>query len=267
MALLAAQLDKSGDVDKPLVVVAGFIASDRQWDRMGKAWNRATKGIEEFHMADFMADQKEFNAKDWPQWRKDKLIRKLAEIIAEQTRARVAIGVSCQAFHEADLSQAKEYARDEYRLCCSLAIVATTEWARESHKRKRVDFVFDRDGKFYDKTTKAYGLASSDPDLAREWKFGGIAFSDRKSAVGLQSADVIAHLLYNYQALRLQGKSAPIHPYLLTLLKIHGSGKRALDALLRTPQQVQYWANLFHGSFRELPAWAFKGYNPQRKSR
>jgi hypothetical protein len=265
MSLLAVQLDKSGDISKPLVVVAGFIASDRQWDMIGRAWKKATKGIGDFHMAAFMASEKEFNANDWPQPRKDRLIKTLTGIIAEHTRARIAVGVCCQAFREADLSQAKEYARDEYRLCCSIAIVATAEWGRNSSKRERVDFVFDHgDGKFYDETTKAYGLASTDPDIAREWKLGSISFSNRHDAVGLQAADLIAHLLYKHEVSVLRGEDSPIHPYLLDLLKIHRGGKRAADTLLKTPQQIQYFANLFSG-FRELPTWAFKGFNPRRE--
>src|SRR2546422_11298982 len=60
MVVTAAQLDKSGDVAQPLVVEAGYIASDVQWDNLGKEWKQAMKDAEvkDFHMSQFMTGHK-----------------------------------------------------------------------------------------------------------------------------------------------------------------------------------------------------------------
>jgi hypothetical protein len=83
MALLAAYFDKSGDVDGPLVSVAGYIAGGMQWECLDEKWKKAMgeAGVQDFHMSEFMTGHKrpesEFNKQDWPQVRRDQLMNKL----------------------------------------------------------------------------------------------------------------------------------------------------------------------------------------------
>lgn len=268
MAILSAQLDKSGDSGRALVVVAGYIAGDLQWDNLGKEWKRALKdaNVKDFNMSHFMTDGRrpecEFNDHDWPKKRKDQLMRVLARIVKDYTQQAVCGGVPRQAIQQANLGTAKKYIGDEYRLACFMAIHESTGWAKEAEAlRERVDFVFDNDGKFYTPVTSAYALCSEDERLSHKFKIGNFAFSDRHCTVGIQVADMLAYLLMEYNRRKLKDSKAKVHPYLRALQQ----RSTQIRGKLFGKEDVEYWGRKFEKEIGSIPKAAFKGFNPIRK--
>jgi hypothetical protein len=270
MAILTAYFDKSGDVGREIVIVAGFIATDSRWERLGRAWERvmARARVSDFHMAEFMRDAEDsrFNAREWPRPRKNLLASKLLRIIAEYVQKPVVVAVTMKAFREAAIADSKRYVGDPYRLCSAICLIASSEWARESRRRERVDFVFDNDGKFFSETTKAYDVARREQATSAKCRIGNIAFASRIGTPGIQAADMFAHLIYEYQKRHLINSGCLPHPYLDGLLQSLGKRNKAvIERFYEKPEGVEFWGNTFKRSLGAIPRAAFKGHNPHRR--
>jgi hypothetical protein len=265
MALFAAHFDKSGDKNEPLVVVAGFIASDFKWDVLGEKWKKTMHdfGIEDFHMSNFFRNGEGFPRRDWTESRKDELMKHLARLITDYTKQPIAYGVTAKAIQSAKLGTTKQYIGDQYRFACDLCIHQCTDWALDAKAlRERVNFVFDNDGKFYGPVTSAYGIASQNAFLQNKWRIGNFAFSDRHCSPGIQAADMFAYLVFDYQKRYLKDKAAQQHPYLDSLL-LHPISVNP-GWLVDSAEYVELWGKRLQETFGNPPAGFFKGFNPRR---
>lgn len=252
VAHLTAYFDKSGDVDKPVMVVAGFIATVNEWDRLERPWKQTMKhyGVNDFHMTDLMDGDGEFAAPSWTQKRKDTFTARLASIIVDHARVSVGGGIEVAKFNAARLGDARQYVGDAYRLCCSDVLIASSNWAMECSKRESMNFVFDRDGKFFSETTMLYHSVTQSPSAVAKFRIGGIAFDDRESAVGLQAADMLANLLFRFRCSRLSDPNAPQHPYLQA---ISNTKEPLVGRFFNTTQGIERWANLLMQEFERIP--------------
>ena len=266
MALFAAHFDKSGDTDAPLVVVAGFIASDFKWHVLGEKWKKTMRdfGIKDFHMTNFFRNGEGFPRRHWPESRKDELMKHLAALITDYTRQPIAFGVTAKAIRGAKLGTTKQYIGDQYRFACFLCVHKCTDWASKAEAlRERVDFVFDNDGKFYGPVTSAYAIASENAFLQNKWKIGNFAFSDRWCSPGIQAADMFAYLVFEYQKRYLKDNTAKQHPYLGLLLRHPVSIHPGF--LIDDPEYIELWGNRLQKALGNPPKGALKGFNPRRK--
>jgi hypothetical protein len=264
MALFAAHLDKSGDVDEPLVVVAGFIASDFKWDVLGEQWKKTmeVEGVSDFHMADFFRNNKEFPRKEWPRRRKDRLMKLLTRLVTDYTIRPIAYAVTAKAIREAKLGDTRKYIGDQYRFACFLCVQDCIEWARSAEAlRERVDFIFDNDGRFYTDVTTAYAFASENAFLQHKWKIGNFAFSDRHCSPGIQAADMFAYLVFEYRRRWLRNRKAKSHTYLDWLLpKGIPSG-----LLIDNKEFIERWGRQLEEALGKSFENPLKGFNPKRK--
>jgi hypothetical protein len=266
MALFAAHFDKSGDKDTPLVVVAGFIASDSKWDILGEQWRKTMRdfGIEDFHMSDLFRNGEGFPRRDWSQSRKDELVKQLVGLVTDYTKQPIAYGVTAKAIRDAKLGTARRYIGDQYRFACFLCIHQCTDWVLDAEAlRERVNFVFDNDGKFYGPVTSAYAIAAESAFLQSKWKIGNFAFSDRRSSPGIQAADMFAYLVFEYQKRYLKDNTAKQHPYLDLCLRDPVSVPPGI--LIDDPAYIELWGNRLQKALGHLSKGDLKGFNPRRK--
>lgn len=247
MALLGAYFDKSGDVDKPVIAVAGFIATAKQWDRLKKPWIQTMRDyhVKDFHMSDLMTGYKEF-ASPWWLSQQRPFMNRLISIIIEHMRARAGAAVVLDAFKQAQLGETKKWVGSPYRLCCSDSMIGACVWASQSPRRGHVDFVFDRDGKFYNETNKLYRMLSEIPRIRDKFRIGSIGFSNRKEAVGLQAGEMLAYLMFDYLRRKVGDPNALPHPYLVAL---HEVKEETVGHLFQNPQAIEDWAKLMSDNF------------------
>lgn len=204
MACLAACFDKAGDVDEPVIPVAGFVAEQHHWDSAGDEWRKVT-GADDFHMSDLAPAQK--NA----------ALAALVPIANRHFRVPIATGVHTGAFKTARLGDAKRRVGDPYRLCCLNCIIAVSEWAQEENEAP-VDLVFDKDGKFYNETSQLYDFATRNLYLREKYKIGSMTPSDRDRTRGIQIADALAHALFSFHRKRMENPSLSMGPQLTALV-------------------------------------------------
>jgi hypothetical protein len=235
MSCLAAYFDKGGDVDEPVIVVAGFIAEPMHWDLAGNEWRWAT-GMDDFHMSDLTASQK------------DDALKELVRVVSKYLRVPITTGVYTKAFSDAALGSTRNQIKSAYSLCCLNCIIAVSKWAIEQNESP-VDLVFDRDGKFYNDTSELYRFATTDPHLREKFKIGGITQADRKRARGIQLADALAHTLFGFHRERINSPSLSPGPHLSAIM----AGMPKDGWLFTKPSAIEQWAELLASSSQKGP--------------
>lgn len=225
MAQLIAYLDKAGDANESVIVVAGFVAGASAWGPAGEEWKQETH-CDNFHMS----DQKPVE--------KDAVLPKLVEIARRHLAVPVAAGVRTRAFEGAKehLGAVGDWIADPYRLCCLNCLIAASEWAKDRDVGP-VDFVFDKDGKLGSRALDLYRLAANFPSLTGKFKVGSITRSDRRRTRGIQLADALAHALFSFNREVIQNPHLRMGPLLTELTKdIQGNW------LFTRPEEVERWA-------------------------
>lgn len=83
LAVVTAFFDESGAEDKPVFSVAGFVSSEKRWDRFDYHWEKELRkrDVSVFHMTDFENREGEFKDKDWTNQNRIEFIGQLAHII------------------------------------------------------------------------------------------------------------------------------------------------------------------------------------------
>lgn len=187
MACLRGCFDKAGDVDEPVVVVAGFVAEPSHWNLAEEEWRKAI-GTDDFHMSAVNLREKKAS------------LEALVRIAKRHFRVLLATGVRTDAFEKAkpQLGTSRAWVGDPYRLCCLGCIIAVSEWARK-HNEAPVDLVFDKDGKLYNEVSTLYARAAGRPFLREKYKVGNITRGDRKATRGIQLADALAHAVFSFR--------------------------------------------------------------------
>ncbi len=204
MAKLIAYFDESGtDQGSPVVVVAGIVASAKQWSKFDQKWRKLVKaaGVSAFHMTDFESSYGEF--KGWSSDRKKEFIISLIEVIRAHARIFFLQGVKKEDF-EAVLPEFPEIEKSPYNFCCELSAIAFDFWAGKSPSRKEYTLVFERGNKF---TTEIIAM------FKKMKGADSITLMDGKTCTPLQAADLLTYEMYkqfrNYveQGLRPPRKS------------------------------------------------------------
>ena len=150
MADLVGFFDDSGTHgDSRFVVVAGGVASVRQWERLSSEWERViepwklSRGY--FHTADFVSGYNDY--KGWTQAEKRHRLRLLVGIISKHVRVLVGNAVVRSDFDAALRACPSTVIGTAYRFCAFLALPAVDRWRRRSPRRKPVVLVFETGNK------------------------------------------------------------------------------------------------------------------------
>jgi hypothetical protein len=196
MTALAAYLDDSGThVGSGWVVVAGGVASIKQWSKLSRAWERAVtdwklaKGY--FRMTEFVNGFGDYSA--WSTELKATRLNQLVGIIGENVRLLVGNAVNEADFNEAFRRCPTAKIGTAYRFCAFLALPAVNTWRERSARREPVAFIFESGNKLmneYGQILAQIGLY----ELSRV-KFGiaSVAEGQKRDMPALQAADVIAY--------------------------------------------------------------------------
>ena len=236
MACLSAYFDKGGDVDAPVIIVAGFVAEPDCWDQAGKEWKQAT-GLEDFHMSDLRPEEK------------DLALKNLAGIAKRYHLTPIAAGTYTRAFATANLGSSKPFIGDAYRLCCLQCVIATSEWAKDVGE-PCVDLVFDLDGKLYNKVTEEYDEAAKRPNSLNLTRISSFSRANRQRAKGIQLADALAHSLFSFHRRRiLEDPDLDMGPSLRAIAEGAPEGW-----LFTKPAEVEHWAEVLDKAFQVAPS-------------
>lgn len=93
-------MDESGTHDQSdVVAVAGYLATVDQWNRFEEEWNRVMRHfcVEDFHMTDFEARQKEFAHRNyWTPEIRERFIERVTAVCQQHT----LVGLGCAVVRE-----------------------------------------------------------------------------------------------------------------------------------------------------------------------
>src|SRR2546422_2433604 len=89
-------------------------------------------------------------------------------------------------------------------------------------------------------------------------KIGNFAFSDRHCSPGIQVADMLAYLLFDYHRRCLADAKAQAHPYLTGLMT---RKNQVIGRLIDKKEEVERWAKILE-QFGSIPRQMLKGFNP-----
>ncbi len=197
-------LDDSGHPkDQPFVVVAGFVATEKQWIDFEPHWESVLKrfGLESpFHMTDFMSEKRS-------RLREDQILSALRHVIREHTVAAFASGVSIEGYRNVNsVFTLEEVLGAPYALVCREIMKQLRQWQKDLCKPDDHLLLFVEEG------TLHYG------DLEQIAKRDRLPTPHKvpKSMAPIQPADMLGWEYFNY--LRI-GKPDLIGKNLFGLLK------------------------------------------------
>jgi hypothetical protein len=215
--MLKAYLDESGSDDTPALLIAGYLSTETRWKAFERDWVKAlqSEGLgESFHMVDFETGSGQFRGPAWTEQRKERLFRRLAEIISQNVMFEVAVGLRVPDFKEALSLRDKHLNHNlstPYALCVLHCIVFISHWARKNWRKEEVAIVFDQGRKFTGEILQWYRRAALSGELRERHKIASIGVGLRGVAIPLQAADVLAHLTFRaYKTRTTQGFTDPV---------------------------------------------------------
>lgn len=192
MAVLRVYFDESGThKGSGALVVAGYLANDRLWDRFDTEWSNLLRreGLAAFHMTDCENLRGEFRG--WDESRRRRVVQTVTAIIRRCTWFRIAAAVNL-----ADYQSAASLLRDSlspYSFCVNECLKRIRRWADERAVDSRIAYVFEQGSPFQGDVNDTMRMAMSDPGLKERYRIGSWVFSDKRDLLPLQAADVYAY--------------------------------------------------------------------------
>jgi hypothetical protein len=181
MTEYAAYFDDSGHPDdQEAVVVAGFIASEREWLLFEREWQEILdrEGMESFHMTDFE------KSTVWPQHKKDAILRRLVSTIKIRTIKSISQGVLMKDYKQINEIRAlEETVGAPYALAGRTVAKSLNVWKENFAQPEDKLLVFFEDG------TKHKGEFI---DAMERDQLPCPAFVKKREATPLQAADWLA---------------------------------------------------------------------------
>jgi Protein of unknown function (DUF3800) len=232
MARIWVYIDESGFGQKPVYVMAGFLATSQQWASFTSEWQKCLDTpprIEFFHMDEAMGLDGEFRY--WRESARDDKLRDLSLVISRHTH----FGFTCSLLHDDYVAVAdgvqpgfpwlgvskldvKKLLRSPYFYLLYSTISETVQWIDELSMPGEIDFVFDEQV-----MEKLKVLGAWEDFKHGNWVARGVkqrvgrmpSFQDDKVVRPLQAADMLAWVCRRRWLEQLQGLpvlALPHHP-------------------------------------------------------
>ena len=237
MIFIAAYFDESGiHLDSTVIVVAGILATTKQWVRFDRQWRKilAKENIKIFHMTDFLSSQGEF--KGWIKDRKGPFIDKLTDAIRMHSRFYFVHAVRRSEFDAVKVGYPTVNI-SAYQLCCEQCMTGISHWARKSAKPVSVAVYFEQGNKIMSETIKLFQKVPDSEFLRNKYRINQMTFARKDEQVGLQAADMLAHGIYTYHRKLLEGSDNPVPQSLQALFK----ERKYMLGDMNNPATIRNW--------------------------
>lgn len=209
--MLRAYCDESYDGEHRVYSVAGYVAKDREWNRLSKMWKNRNldDGIDCFHATDCEHGTKGF--KQLSKAVRTKLKTDLITIVNERAIAGFSIGIFLEDFDA--IRNRSEKARQllgesPYFLCMQFLVGEISASLNEEQVYSRVPYMFDQHPEFSGKAKVFYEeVRRKNPSYAP--RMGTLTYGDKRKHIPLQVAD---NLVYETMKLLLNQKYDSARP-------------------------------------------------------
>ena len=220
VAVLTAYFDDSGThPQSPVALVAGWISPVPQWKKLIRKWEKAKTdfGFDTLHMSELIANnpKSEFaDKKYWNEARKEKLLKRLREIIGDHAGQGFENSVSKKDYD--DLVQGenrRNMGNFRYTYAVEACLGQVEKWRAGKNISEPTEHIFDRmaKGSAKEEIERTFRDAeNSDHSLHRYGIYKGChSFRDRSDVIPLQAADMLAWCAFRHDRLRMSGEEYP----------------------------------------------------------
>jgi hypothetical protein len=217
--MLSAYFDESGThQDSPVCVVAGLVASPKQWMRFTPAWQKILDDfdIPEFHMKHFAHSVGPFRG--WDQDRRDKLMRRLIPLIQRVASYRVWTAIVMEDYRGV-------FEDDDHLFSlCAFGCASRLKWlARQRGDHFYIPYMFEHGGTGSSRAFQSFNnlLARGRADF---YRMGPLSVGERRKSLPLQAADLHAYEVFKYFADQLSRSQRGVRKSYQELMRIPEAG-------------------------------------------
>jgi len=217
VAALTFYIDDSGtSPSNPVALAAGWISPPARWKRFEREWEKvkAKETLKCFHMAHCVFGNEGTEFRDWDYGKKLRVIRKLRTLTRKHVAQGLAVAVGRQDYDDLVKGELRKRAgKDHYTYVVRSLIGLLEAWRTQRHIEEPVEFVFDwmekRDPRRKE-IESAMDELEVEPDALKRFGIckGCYGFRDRCLVTPLQSADMLAWLVYRRSLLAVNGQEA-----------------------------------------------------------
>jgi Protein of unknown function (DUF3800) len=197
MVPYSAYFDESTNEKSPILVIAGFLSTDVQWDTFKTEWTAVLKeyGLKAFHMQHFAQRSGEFVR--WPEDRRRELLSKLLAIIQSRVELGVAAVVHVREFQKVFGASDAPDIGSAYTLCCTACHLEAGEWAKSKSHIEPISYHFDAGHQDASEAKKTF-LDIKDVPENVVYRMGSINFEHDSASIPIQAADIAAYELWRW---------------------------------------------------------------------
>lgn len=202
--MFIACFDDSGtDGNSDIAVAACYISTKRGWDDFVNAWDdvRLQEGFESFHMANFTAPREHQHKPfcDWDNEKKTRVYNRLAIIINENKRIRIAMAIPKENWDGTPERIRRHFGREHYSFAIRICMMQILKWRKRSLISLPIQYVFDwemstaRRRKEIDTLFEIFRHPANE-NLAESYgvQSDGYSFQHKENFAPLQAADILA---------------------------------------------------------------------------
>ena len=198
LAMFSVYFDESGtNADSPVVVVAGWISTDIQWERFSHEWEEVLRGAEltppVFHMTDFESRHGPY--RDWSEDKGLRILQRLQGLLRRRARQPIIAAVV-----KADYVQAQAAGRtptlSPYGFAVMECIKLVGKWADSSHHHEPIAYFFEHGAPNRGYVVAAMERVEVVPEFRRRFRYGSWWFGFKDQILPLQAADFLAYEIY-----------------------------------------------------------------------
>jgi len=214
LSVFAAYFDESGTHDgSSNLTVGGFVASVEQWKHFDHEWTELLQKFGllpqpgYFRMAEYES-RRVFPYTNWPNTRHQEFAKRLVGIIKRRVNVGIAASMPTDVFNRMSAARPSFWPKGyPYATCAQVCLKAVGAWFTEHHpEEEQIASVFAEGTTGAGLILRIHAdLSENHPDIAREYRLGGIGFDSPKRLTALQAADFFAYETYKRMNDRLSG--------------------------------------------------------------
>jgi hypothetical protein len=230
MSHFAAYFDESGTHGSPILTLAGYIATVEQWAEFSREWDELLKqeALTHFHMSKFEARRGEFDG--WDNERRLRVQKRLLGIIKRRVTLGVFCAVNLAAYEETMTEFRRTNFGSPYNFCVKLCLAFVSFWAQEYKRKEPIAYVIEHGAGYNKEINRSFADMFASQEWRQIFRLGSLSFVDKKAALPLQAADLLAYEVWKDATNRFLIEGEKKRPQ-----------RKSFTSLMETLHRGTYW--------------------------
>lgn len=190
---LAGYFDESEKrfASEPLSV-AGYLFKPTAYKQFVRGWRRILRSVrvDHLHMTDLFAGEQAFDGLSVQ--RRGEILSEAVAVINDHMTAGIGLAVRQAEFEAFAPPDWPNIFGSIYSTLCQGCIELSGMWMDDHRRRDRINYFFESGHKFRHEADRMLDAIGADAEYAVQGHYGSHTFMDKRTACGLQAADVLA---------------------------------------------------------------------------